>query len=50
TESAGLHVRRELIETVHPVVRVPWKSVYVNPGVTRRMLGEPYSWRDTRVC
>ena len=34
--AAGQTVRREPIETVHPVVRVHpvtgWKSVYVNPG------------------
>ncbi|KAF5314818.1 hypothetical protein D9758_012152 [Tetrapyrgos nigripes] len=34
--AAGLPVRREPIETVHPVVRVNpatgWKTVYVNPG------------------
>ena len=34
--AAGLPVRREPIETVHPMVRVHpatgWKSVYVNPG------------------
>ena len=34
--AAGLPVRREPIESVHPVVRVHpatgWKSVYVNPG------------------
>ena len=34
--AAGQTVRREPIETIHPVVRVHpvtgWKSVYVNPG------------------
>ena len=34
--AAGHTVRREPIETVHPVVRVNpatgWKSIYVNPG------------------
>lgn len=34
--AAGQTVRREAIETVHPVVRVNpatgWKSIYVNPG------------------
>ena len=34
--AAGLPIRREPIETVHPVVRVHpttgWKSIYVNPG------------------
>lgn len=36
--AAGIPVRREPIETVHPVIRVHpatgWKSVYVNPGGT----------------
>lgn len=35
--AAGLPVRREPVETVHPIVRVHpatgWKSVYVNPGM-----------------
>ncbi|KAH8115947.1 alpha-ketoglutarate-dependent sulfonate dioxygenase [Phellopilus nigrolimitatus] len=43
--AAGTHVRRPEIETVHPVVRVHpvtgWKSVYVNPGFTRRIVGVP---------
>ncbi|PBL03424.1 TauD-domain-containing protein [Armillaria gallica] len=41
--AAGLPVRRKEIESVHPVVRVHpatgWKSVYVNPGFTRRIVG-----------
>jgi len=41
--AAGLPVRRTEIETVHPIVRVHpatgWKSVYVNPGFTRRIVG-----------
>lgn len=51
SRSAGLHVRREPIETIHPVVRVHpvtgWKSVYVNPGFTRRILGVPKVESDT---
>ncbi|KAG1812713.1 hypothetical protein EV424DRAFT_1326911 [Suillus variegatus] len=43
--AAGLHVRCEPVESVHPVVCVHpvtgWKSVYVNPGITRRILGVP---------
>ncbi|KAI0749662.1 TauD-domain-containing protein [Daedaleopsis nitida] len=43
--AAGQTVRREPIETVHPVVRVHpvtgWKSIYVNPGFTRRIVGVP---------
>lgn len=35
--AAGLPVRRQEIETVHPLIRVHpatgWKSVYVNPGM-----------------
>ena len=34
--ASGIPIRREPIETVHPVIRVHpvtgWKSVYVNPG------------------
>ncbi|THV07211.1 TauD-domain-containing protein [Dendrothele bispora CBS 962.96] len=48
--AAGLHVRREPIESVHPVVRVNpatgWKSVYVNPGFTRRIVGVPKAESD----
>ncbi|KAJ3887273.1 alpha-ketoglutarate-dependent sulfonate dioxygenase [Lentinula edodes] len=48
--AAGLPVRREAIETVHPVVRVNpatgWKSVYVNPGFTRRIVGVPKAESD----
>lgn len=49
-KAAGLPVRRDPIETVHPVVRVHpatgWKSVYVNPGFTRRILGVPKAESD----
>ncbi|THH31524.1 hypothetical protein EUX98_g2668 [Antrodiella citrinella] len=48
--AAGLPVRREAIETIHPLVRVHpvtgWKSVYVNPGFTRRIVGVPKSESD----
>jgi sulfonate dioxygenase len=53
SRAAGLHIRREPIETVHPVVRVHpvtgWKSVYANPGVTRRILGVPKPEPDTTL-
>ncbi|EGN99509.1 hypothetical protein SERLA73DRAFT_168911 [Serpula lacrymans var. lacrymans S7.3] len=49
--AAGLHVRREPVESIHPVVRVHpatgWKSVYVNPGFTRRIIGVPKVESDT---
>ncbi|KAM5537246.1 hypothetical protein V8D89_009179 [Ganoderma adspersum] len=48
--AAGQTVRREPVETVHPVVRVHpvtgWKSVYVNPGFTRRIVGVPKAESD----
>ncbi|KAH9481596.1 Putative alpha-ketoglutarate-dependent sulfonate dioxygenase [Psilocybe cubensis] len=48
--AAGLPVRRQEIDTVHPVVRVHpvtgWKSVYVNPGFTRRIVGVPKAESD----
>lgn len=48
--AAGLPVRRKEIETIHPVVRVHpatgWKSVYVNPGFTRRIIGIPKAESD----
>ncbi|KAF8552051.1 TauD-domain-containing protein [Imleria badia] len=51
SRAAGLHVRREPIETIHPVVRVHpvtgWKSIYVNPGFTRRIVGVPKAESDT---
>ncbi|KAF8529304.1 hypothetical protein BU17DRAFT_36868 [Hysterangium stoloniferum] len=50
SRAAGLHVRRQEIETIHPVVRVHpvtgWKSVFVNPGFTRRIVGVPKSESD----
>ncbi|KAF8905061.1 alpha-ketoglutarate-dependent sulfonate dioxygenase [Gymnopilus junonius] len=48
--AAGLPVRRQEIESVHPVVRVHpvtgWKSIYVNPGFTRRIIGVPKAESD----
>ncbi|THH08948.1 hypothetical protein EW145_g2366 [Phellinidium pouzarii] len=48
--AAGVHVRRHEVETVHPVVRVHpatgWKSVFVNPGFTRRIVGVPKGESD----
>jgi sulfonate dioxygenase len=50
SRAAGLTVRREPVESVHPVVRVHpatgWKSVYVNPGFTRRIVGVPKAESD----
>lgn len=50
SRAAGTHVRRQEIETIHPVVRVHpvtgWKSIYVNPGFTRRLVGVPKAESD----
>lgn len=47
---AGQHVRREPIETIHPVVRVNpvtgIKSIYINAGFTRRIVGVPKAESD----
>lgn len=46
----GSHVRREPILTEHPIVRVHpvtgYKSVYVNPGFTRSIVGVPKAESD----
>lgn len=51
--SSGQHVRREPIETAHPVVRVHpvtgIKSVFVNPGFTRRIIGVSKSESDNTL-
>lgn len=48
--AAGTHVRRQEIETIHPLVRVHpvtgWKSIYINPGFTRRIVGVPKAESD----
>ncbi|KAH9847684.1 alpha-ketoglutarate-dependent sulfonate dioxygenase [Lenzites betulinus] len=48
--AAGHTVRREPVESIHPIVRVHpvtgWKSVYVNPGFTRRIVGVPKAESD----
>ncbi|KZT53673.1 alpha-ketoglutarate-dependent sulfonate dioxygenase [Calocera cornea HHB12733] len=50
SRSAGTHVRRKEVESIHPVVRVHpvtgWKSVFVNPGFTRRILNIPKAESD----
>jgi sulfonate dioxygenase len=50
---AGLAVRREPIETAHPVVRVHpatgWKSVYVNPGMPSRPLPNDLALTHHRI-
>ncbi|KAF8690323.1 hypothetical protein AX14_003011 [Amanita brunnescens Koide BX004] len=50
SRAAGLHVRREPVETIHPIVRVHpvtgWKSIYVNPGFTRHIVGIPKAESD----
>lgn len=47
TRAAGAHVRRQEIETIHPLVRVHpvtgWKSIFVNPVFTRKIVGVPKS-------
>ncbi|KAH6909157.1 alpha-ketoglutarate-dependent sulfonate dioxygenase [Coprinopsis sp. MPI-PUGE-AT-0042] len=49
--AAGLPVRRKEVESVHPLVRVHpatgWKSVFVNPGFTRRIVDIPKAESDT---
>ncbi|KII85078.1 hypothetical protein PLICRDRAFT_178832 [Plicaturopsis crispa FD-325 SS-3] len=48
--ASGIHVRRPAVESVHPLVRVNpatgWKSVYVNFGFTRRIVGVPKAESD----
>ncbi|KAF8706257.1 Taurine catabolism dioxygenase TauD, TfdA family, partial [Rhizoctonia solani] len=50
SRAAGGHVRREPVETVHPLVRVHpatgLKSVFVNAGFTRRIVGVPKAESD----
>lgn len=42
SRAAGHTVRREPVESIHPVVRVHpatgWKSIYVNPGMSARFI------------
>lgn len=48
---AGLHLRREPIETIHPVVRTHpvtgWKSIFVNPAFTKAIVCIPKIESDT---
>ena len=47
SRAAGHTVRREAVESIHPVVRVHpvtgWKSVYVNPGASIHLRSEDAS-------
>lgn len=47
----GTHVRREPVVTEHPLIRVHpvtgYKSVFVNPGFTRSIVGVPKAESDT---
>ncbi|KAN0141095.1 alpha-ketoglutarate-dependent sulfonate dioxygenase [Lactarius tabidus] len=48
--ATGTPLRREPIETVHPIVRVHpatgWKSIYVDPVTTKRIVGVPKAESD----
>lgn len=48
---AGRAVRRDPVETIHPLVRVNpvtgWKSVFVNPGFTHSIVGVPKGESDS---
>lgn len=52
-QGAGQHVRRQPIETIHPVVRVNpttgIKSVFINSGFTRRIVGVPKAESDNTL-
>jgi sulfonate dioxygenase len=45
SRAAGRHVRREPVVTEHPLIRTHpvtgWKSLFVNPGFVRQIVGVP---------
>ncbi|KAF8466220.1 hypothetical protein BDZ91DRAFT_776575 [Kalaharituber pfeilii] len=47
----GRHVRREPIVTEHPIIRTHpvtgWKSLFINPGFVRSIVGVPRAESDT---
>jgi len=49
-KKAGIPIRRQPIETEHPIIRTHpvtgWKSLYVNPGFTRFIVGVPNAESD----
>ncbi|KZP00565.1 TauD-domain-containing protein [Calocera viscosa TUFC12733] len=52
--AAGHFVRRQKTETIHPVVRVHpatgWKSLFVNPTYTKRIVGVPRAESDALMA
>ena len=52
SRAAGHTVRREPVESIHPIVRVHpatgWKSIYVNPGTSAKFISAAKVHRSCR--